>query len=137
MMAKGEEEKAGKRRAHALTLLPAVDAGWDFERLFGKPRRWDGVSEDGLGAEESSTRVAGIDKTAWRYAHRGPKEEREDLRADRQSAEELQERRMSERRKERQRETFETIRRVALERLALLGAHLAWASNGPGGGVGK
>lgn len=130
--------KAGKRKAHALTLLPAADAGWDFERLFGKPRRWDGASEDGmLGAEESPARVEELGRTTWKDAHRGPREAAEDLCAELKSTEELQERAMSERGKEGQRETFETMRRVALERLTLLGAHLAWAGSGSGGGVGK
>ncbi|ORY91590.1 hypothetical protein BCR35DRAFT_298815 [Leucosporidium creatinivorum] len=136
----GGKEKRGKRKAHALTLIPAVDAAWDFERLFGKSRRWDGAGEEEVFGDEGGTsgRVDGIGKATYKDAHRGPREPVDHLHSNPTTTEELQERATSERQKEGQQETFETMRRVALERLTLLGAHLAWSGSGLGsGGVGK
>lgn len=129
----GPADRNGQGKAHPLTMRPAADAAWDFERMFAKRRRRDGGcrlfddEEEGAPSRSSSVgRGMDVDPSPVGAA------KLESIAGI--SEEEAVE---DERRAARQREMFETLRKVAMERLALLGAHLAWSGGRSMGDVGK
>lgn len=139
-----------ERKAHPLTTQPSLDSAWDFDKLFSKNRTWFGGarvfeqrtqarrSEHGNGgmdvvdehAERTGRTMAkgrgGRPSTATRKSplseeleQSGSSAEMTPIATQGDEAGKLK----------RQQEVFGSMRKAAMERLSLLGAHLAWSAS--------
>jgi hypothetical protein len=83
--------------AHPLTLNPPSHAAWDFDKLFSNRRRWYG-----------GVRIPGLAQSFSSFEEEGSKDGTSEG-------------------QEREAQVFEALRKVALERLGAVGAHLSWS----------
>ncbi|KAK4055629.1 hypothetical protein OIV83_000175 [Microbotryomycetes sp. JL201] len=143
----GSTSCSRERNAHPLTMRPSLDSAWDFDRLFSKKRTWyggartfdddavenDDMDEKGVEADnedEGSRRGRNMVKGKLKCRKSALRNEMTLApNPERATTDAISSTTTTANEHQRQQEVFETMRKAAMERLALLGAHLAWTGS--------